>query len=83
MKLLLAIRWRQTMFAFWYGYHSMIVNMKVELGDLSRIVPVYAEIVGMVGAFYIVQQNPVTPIIIAMTALCRLIAAVRKQTLGC
>ena len=35
---------------------------------------IYTEIVGMVGAFFISNRIPVTlPIIIAMTALCRLI----------
>jgi protein PsiE len=35
---------------------------------------IYTEIVGMVGAYYISHRIPVTlPIIIAMTALCRLI----------
>ena len=43
----------------------MVMNMKVELGDLFR--PIYAEIIGMVGAFYISNRIPVTlPTIIAM-----------------
>jgi len=41
---------------------------------------IYAEIVGMVGAFYISNRIPVTlPIIIAMTALCRLIVLHSKE----
>ena len=57
----------------------MIINMKVELGDLFLLF-IYAEIVGMVGAFYISNRIPVTlPIIIAMTALCRLIVLHSKE----
>ena len=41
---------------------------------------IYAEIVGMVGAFYISNRIPVTlPIVIAMTALCRLIVLHSKD----
>ena len=62
------------------GYHNMIVLMKVELGDLFLLF-IYAEIVGMVGAFYISNRIPVTlPIIIAMTALCRLIVLHSKRS---
>ena len=44
------------------------------------IAPSHAEIVGMVGAFYISNRIPVTlPIIIAMTALCRLIVLHSKE----
>ena len=54
--------------------------MRVELGDLFLLF-IYAEIVGMVGAFYISNRIPVTlPIIIAMTALCRLIVLHSKDS---
>jgi protein PsiE len=57
----------------------MVKNLKVELGDLFLLF-IYAEIVGMVGAFYISNRIPVTlPIIIAMTALCRLIVLHSKE----
>ena len=57
----------------------MILSMKVELGDLFLLF-IYAEIIGMVGAFYISNRIPVTlPIIIAMTALCRLIVLHSKD----
>ena len=53
--------------------------MKVELGDLFPL-SIHAEIVGMVGAFYISNRIPVTlSIIIAMTALCRLIVLHPKK----
>jgi len=45
----------------------------IVLADLFLLF-IYTEIVGMVGAYYISNRIPVTlPIIIAMTALCRLI----------
>lgn len=78
-KLLLAVIGALTMFAAILDIYSMIINMKVELGDLF-ILFIYAEIVGMVGAFYISNRIPVTlPIIIAMTALCRLIVLHSKE----
>ena len=41
---------------------------------------IYAEIIGMVGAFYSTNRIPVTlPIIIAITALCRLIIMQSKD----
>lgn len=78
-KLLLAVIGALTMFAAGMDIYNMIVLMKVELGDLFLLF-IYAEIVGMVGAFYISNRIPVTlPIIIAMTALCRLIVLHSKE----
>ena len=52
---------------------DMWLIRKIELADLFLLF-IYTEIVGMVGAYYISNRIPVTlPIIIAMTALCRLI----------
>ncbi len=52
---------------------GMWENKSIELADLFLLF-IYTEIVGMVGAYYISNRIPVTlPIIIAMTALCRLI----------
>ena len=52
---------------------DMWLLRKIELADLFLLF-IYTEIVGMVGAYYISNRIPVTlPIIIAMTALCRLI----------
>ena len=54
-------------------YQMVVINMKIELADLFLLF-IYAEIVGMVGVFYTSNRIPVTlPIIIAITALCRLI----------
>ena len=59
--------------------YNMVINLKVELADLFLLF-IYAEIIGMVGAFYISNRIPVTlPIIIAMTALCRLIVLHSKE----
>jgi len=78
-KLLLAVIGALTMFAAGMDVLEMVMNMKVELGDLFLLF-IYAEIIGMVGAFYISNRIPVTlPIIIAMTALCRLIVLHSKE----
>ena len=78
-KLLLAIIGILTMFAAGMDIFHMVKSLKVELGDLFLLF-IYAEIIGMVGAFYISNRIPVTlPIIIAMTALCRLIVLHSKE----
>ena len=78
-KLLLAVIGFLTMFAAGMDVYNMVKNLKVELGDLFLLF-IYAEIIGMVGAFYISNRIPVTlPIIIAMTALCRLIVLHSKE----
>ena len=78
-KALLAVIGFLTMFAAAMDVYHMVINLKVELGDLFLLF-IYAEIIGMVGAFYINQRIPVTlPIIIAMTALCRLIVLHSKE----
>ena len=51
---------------------GMFKAMSIELPDLFMLF-IFAEIIGMIGAFYSPNRIPVTlPIIIAMTALCRL-----------
>ena len=78
-KLLLAVIGILTMFAAGMDVYHMVLNLKVELGDLFLLF-IYAEIIGMVGAFYISNRIPVTlPIIIAMTALCSLIVLHSKE----
>ena len=60
-------------------YQMVVVDMKIELADLFLLF-IYAEIVGMVGAFYASNRVPVTlPIVIAITALCRLIVLNSKD----
>ena len=52
---------------------DMWIAKNIQLADLFLLF-IYTEIVGMVGAYFISNRIPVTlPIIIAMTALCRLI----------
>ena len=78
-KLLLAVIGLLTMVAAFTDVYEMLIYLKVELGDLFLLF-IYAEIIGMVGAFYISNRIPVTlPIIIAMTALCRLIVLHSKE----
>ena len=78
-KLLLATIGVLAMFAAGMDIYHMVLNIKVELADLFLLF-IYAEIIGMVGAFYISNRIPVTlPIIIAMTALCRLIVLHSKE----
>jgi protein PsiE len=78
-KLLLAVIGALTMFAAGMDVYEMVINIDVQLGDLFLLF-IYAEIIGMVGAFYISNRIPVTlPIIIAMTALCRLIVLHSKE----
>jgi protein PsiE len=57
----------------------MISVGKVTLADLFMLF-IFAEVLGMVGAFYNSQRIPVTlPIIIAMTALTRMIILQSKD----
>ena len=79
-KGLLAVIGGLTMIAAGLDIYQMVwVNMKIELADLFLLF-IYAEIVGMVGVFYTSNRIPVTlPIIIAITALCRLIVLNSKD----
>ena len=59
--------------------HMFQSQGKMALADLFMLF-IYAEIIGMIGAFYSTNRIPVTlPIIIAMTALCRLIVMQSKD----
>ena len=78
-KILLAVIGALTMMAAIFDVLGMLMALKIELGDLFLLF-IYAEIIGMVGAFYSSNRIPVTlPIIIAMTALCRLIVLHSKE----
>ena len=60
-------------------YQMVWIDMKIELADLFLLF-IYAEIIGMVGVFYTSNRIPVTlPIVIAITALCRLIVLNSKD----
>ena len=78
-KILLAVIGTLTMLAAGMDIYKMVLTLNITLGDLFLLF-IYAEIVGMVGAFYISNRIPVTlPIVIAMTALCRLIVLHSKD----
>jgi protein PsiE len=78
-KIMLAVIGILTVLAASFDVIEMIQLMKIELADLFLLF-IYTEIIGMVGAFYVSNRIPVTlPIIIAMTALCRLIVLHSKE----
>ena len=62
-----------TVFSVGAEMYAVIQNGKIALTDLLLLF-IYAEVLGMVGAFYQYRKIPITlPIFIAITALCRLI----------
>ena len=72
-KFMLAVIGVLTLLAAGDDVYNMWLSRSIELADLFLLF-IYTEIIGMVGAYYISNRIPVTlPIIIAMTALCRLI----------
>ena len=70
-----------TVYAAGYDVFNMFTTQgRMELADLFLLF-IYAEILGMVGAFYNDHRIPVTlPIIIAITALTRMIILTTKGT---
>ena len=78
-KFMLAVIGILTVSAAGLDVYQMFLVRKIELADLFLLF-IYTEIVGMVGAYFISNRIPVTlPIIIAMTALCRLIVLHSKD----
>ena len=78
-KLMLAVIGILTLLAAGIEVTSMIVGRHIALGDIFLLF-IYTEIIGMIGAFYASSRIPVTlPIIIAITALCRLIVLHSKE----
>ena len=68
-----------TLFASGVEVKRLFDTGTVNLSDLFLLF-IYAEVLGMVGAFYRSHRIPVTlPIIIAMTALCRMIILQSKD----
>ena len=81
-KLLLALIGISTCIASTNYLYEMLINQRIELADLFMLF-IYAEILAMVGAFYSTNRIPVTlPIIVAITALCRLIIMQSKEMDG-
>ena len=78
-KFMLAVIGILTLLAAGIEVGSMIVGRHIALGDIFLLF-IYTEIIGMIGAFYASSRIPVTlPIIIAITALCRLIVLHSKE----
>ena len=78
-KVLLAIIGIATCIAAAQYLFQMYEVREILLADLFLLF-IYVEIIGMVGAFYSTNRIPVTlPIIIAITALCRLIIMQGKE----
>ena len=78
-KGLLAVIGALTMIAAAMEIYALWEKKQILLGDLFLLF-IYAEIVGMIGAFYASSRIPVTlPIIIAITALCRVMIAQGKN----
>ena len=78
-KVLLAVIGILTVVASIETVHLIYQKMTVSMADLFLLF-IYAEIIGMVGAFYQSSRIPVTlPIIIAITALCRLVVLHSKE----
>ena len=78
-KILLAVIGIATCVAAALYLWEMLSRRQVLLEDLFMLF-IYAEILGMVGAFYSTTRIPVTlPIIIAITAICRLIVMQNKD----
>lgn len=68
-----------TLFASGVEVKRLFDTGTVNLSDLFLLF-IYAEVLGMVGAFYKSHRIPVTlPIVIAMTALCRMIILQSKD----
>lgn len=68
-----------TLYATGVEVMRLIASREVTLSDLFLLF-IYAEVLGMVGAFYKSHRIPVTlPIIIAITALCRMIILQSKD----
>jgi protein PsiE len=78
-KIMLAFIGILTTVAAGMDVYDMFLARKIELADLFLLF-IYTEIVGMVGAYFANNRIPVSlPIIIAITALCRLIVLHSKE----
>lgn len=78
-KLLLILIMLATLVAVGAEIMHMFRHQKVELSDLLLLF-IYAEVMGMLAAYYNSNRIPVTlPLIIAMTALSRMIILQSKE----
>lgn len=78
-KALLILIMLATLVAVGAEIMHMLTNQSVELSDLLLLF-IYAEVIGMTAAYYNSNRIPVTlPLIIAMTALSRMIILQSKE----
>ena len=77
-KLLLAVIGFLTMFAAGMDVYNMVISLKVELGDLFLLF-IRAEIISNGWCVHVSNRIVTLSIIIAMTALCRLIVPHPKE----
>ena len=79
-KTLLAVIGVLTMIAAGEQIWDMWCQRSVQLADLFMLF-IYTEVLGMVGSFFVSRKIPIVlPIIIAMTAMCRLIILQGKES---
>ena len=79
-KFMLGVIGCLTLVAAGLDVYDMFIARNIELADLFLLF-IYVEIIGMVGAYYSTHIIPVTfPIIIAVTAMCRLLILQGKES---
>ena len=79
-KFMLAIIGCLTLVAAGLDIYEMFLLRTVDLADLFLLF-IYVEIIGMVGAYYSTHVIPVSfPIVIAITAMCRLLILQGKES---
>ncbi len=79
-KFMLAVIGCLTLVAAGLDIYEMFLLRAVNLADLFLLF-IYVEIIGMVGAYYSTHKIPVTfPIVIAITAMCRLLILQGKES---
>ena len=79
-KFMLGVIGCLTLVAAGLDVYDMFIARNIELADLFLLF-IYVEIIGMVGAYYSTHVIPVTfPIIIAVTAMCRLLILQGKES---
>jgi len=79
-KFMLGVIGCLTLVAAGLDIYDMYLALTITLADLFLLF-IYVEIIGMVGAYYSTHIIPVTfPIIIAITAMCRLLILQGKES---
>ena len=79
-KFMLGVIGALTLVAAGLDVYEMFLLRTVDLADLFLLF-IYVEIIGMVGAYYSTHVIPVSfPIVIAITAMCRLLILQGKES---